>query len=93
VAAWKANIRVTLKKGVLDPQGNAVQRSLAALGYRGVGEVRVGKYLEVWLEAPDRGEAVREVEEMCRRLLANPVIEEFAFEVQEVRGAAAGSRP
>lgn len=87
---WQADIHVILKKGVLDPQGNAVQRSLQALGYPGVAEVRVGKYLQVRVDAPDRETAARQVEEMCRRLLANPVIEEFSFELKEA--AAAGVR-
>ncbi len=87
---WLAEIHVILKKGVLDPQGNAVQRSLNALGYAGVAEVRVGKYLQVRLFAPDREAAARQAEEMCRRLLANPVIEDFSFELKEA--AAAGVR-
>ncbi len=80
---WQADIHVTLKKGVLDPQGGAVQRSLAALGYEGVAGVRVGKYLQVRVDAPDRDAAARQVDEMCRRLLANPVIEEYRFDLKE----------
>lgn len=83
MALWQAEIRVTLKEGVLDPQGNAVRRALASLGYAGVREVRVGKHLEVALEAPDRAEAERQVEEMCRRLLANPVIERYSYRLAE----------
>lgn len=78
---WKARIRVMLKKGVLDPQGETVRRSLAALGYAQVEEVRVGKYLEVTLDTPNREDAAAQVEEMCRRLLANPVIEDFGFDL------------
>ncbi|MGI9952238.1 phosphoribosylformylglycinamidine synthase subunit PurS [Moorellaceae bacterium AZ2] len=81
---YLARVRVTLKAGVLDPQGEAVKQGLVALGYGGVKEVRVGKYLEVRLEAPDEGQARRQVEEMCRRLLANPVIEDFTLEVAEI---------
>ncbi len=80
---WRAEIRVRLKKGVLDPQGAAVERSLAALGYQGVAGVRVGKLLELTIDAPGREEAERWVDEMCRRLLANPVIEEYAFDLRE----------
>lgn len=80
---WQADIYVTLKKGVLDPQGGAVLRSLGALGYEGVADVRVGKYLQVRLEAADREAAARRVDEMCRRLLANPVIEEYRYELKE----------
>jgi phosphoribosylformylglycinamidine synthase PurS subunit len=80
----KARVIVTLKPGVLDPQGKAVMNSLLALGYPGVREVRQGKYLELQLDEPGGSEGVRElVEEMCRRLLANPVIEKYSFEILE----------
>ncbi|GAW92170.1 phosphoribosylformylglycinamidine synthase subunit PurS [Calderihabitans maritimus] len=77
-------IYVTLKKGVLDPQGSTVQRSLHALGYSNVAEVRIGKFMEVKLDSSSREEAARQLDEMCRRLLANPVIEDYTFEVTEV---------
>jgi len=80
---WKAKVEVTLKKAVLDPQGAAVEKSLQALGYDGVSEVRVGKYIELNLEANDREEAAARVEDMSRRLLSNPVIEDFSYELQE----------
>lgn len=80
---WKAKVEVTLKKAVLDPQGAAVEKSLRALGYDGVSEVRVGKYIELNLEANDREEAAARVEDMSRRLLSNPVIEDFSYELQE----------
>lgn len=80
---WKAKVEVTLKKAVLDPQGAAVEKSLRALGYDGVSEVRVGKYIELNLEANDREEATARVEDMSRRLLSNPVIEDFSYELQE----------
>jgi phosphoribosylformylglycinamidine synthase len=76
---WKAKIEVTLKKEVLDPQGAAVEGALQVLNYRNVRQVRVGKYMELLLEAPAREEAARQVEEMCRRLLTNPVIEDFSY--------------
>ncbi|MDN5347819.1 MAG: phosphoribosylformylglycinamidine synthase subunit PurS [Clostridia bacterium] len=78
---FTARIYITLKSGVLDPQGEAVKKGLAALGYECVKEVRVGKYLELRLDAPDTASAQAQVEEMCRRLLANPVIEDFRVEV------------
>ncbi|MGE5578319.1 MAG: phosphoribosylformylglycinamidine synthase subunit PurS [Syntrophothermus sp.] len=81
---WLARIRVMLKKGVLDPQGKAVLGALRTQGYERVQEVRVGKYLEVRLDEMGRIEAEAEVEEMCRRLLSNPVIEDFAFELDEL---------
>jgi phosphoribosylformylglycinamidine synthase PurS subunit len=78
-----AKIYVTPKKAILDPQGKAVARSLHALDYAEVTDVRVGKYLEVRLSGLPRAQAEQRVEEMCRRLLANLVIEDFRFEIGE----------
>jgi phosphoribosylformylglycinamidine synthase subunit PurS len=78
-----ARIHVTLKPGVNDPQGLAIAGGLRQLGFSGVEEVRAGRYLEVRLSALDRGTAERAVEEMCQRLLANPVIERYDYEVTE----------
>ena len=77
----KARIRITLKNGVLDPQGKAIQNALGGLGFKGVEEVRQGKYIEVDIAATDEAEARAEVERMCRELLANTVIEDYAFEL------------
>src|SRR5690606_23315242 len=77
----KARIRITLKNGVLDPQGKAIQNALAGLGYDGIAEVRQGKYIEVDLAAKDEASARAEVDRMCRELLANLVIEDYAFEL------------
>lgn len=85
---WLAKVHVTLKPVVLDPQGQAIQGGLRDLGFDTVKSVRAGKYLEIKLEAPDRGEAERLVDEMCSRLLANPVIEEYRFEVAAVPAEA-----
>ena len=76
-----AKIHVTLKPGVNDPQGLAIAGGLHSLGFVGVHEVRAGRYLEVRLDAPDRSTAEQQVEEMCQRLLANPVIEAYRFEL------------
>jgi phosphoribosylformylglycinamidine synthase subunit PurS len=78
-----ARVFVTLKKTVLDPQGKAVQEALSRLGFSEVADVRVGKYLELRLEAGDPVRARERVAEMCKKLLANPVIEEFRFEIGE----------
>lgn len=78
----KAKVHVTLKNGVLDPQGKAVEHALATLGFAGVGEVRIGKYIE--LELSDAAEKTKEnVENMCKQLLANTVIENFDVEIVE----------
>jgi phosphoribosylformylglycinamidine synthase subunit PurS len=79
-----ARIHVTLKRGVLDPQGKAIQHGLASLGFDGVEEVRMGKYIEVRLSGVSEDEAERRVRAMCEQLLANPVIEEFKFEISHV---------
>ena len=78
-----ARVYVTPKRGVLDPQGKAVAQSLHALGFGEVADVRIGKYMEVKLEAKSRTEAEDRVREMCRRLLANQVIEDFRFELSD----------
>ncbi|MBT9172168.1 MAG: Phosphoribosylformylglycinamidine synthase subunit PurS [Syntrophomonadaceae bacterium] len=80
---WKATIKVMLKKSVLDPQGQAVQKALHALGYQNVPDVRIGKYLEVKVALADRESAAAQVREMCERLLANMVIEDYTFELTE----------
>lgn len=80
---WLARIRVTLKPVVLDPQGGAVLHGLRQLGYDGVTDVRVGKYLELRLTAADHAAAEAMAREMCDRLLANPVIERYDVEVSQ----------
>jgi len=82
---YKGNIYVTFKPGVLDPQGEAVKRSLGVLGYERVNEVRIGKFIEVWLTAESREEAEKVLAQMSDQLLANPVIEQFRVEVVEER--------
>ena len=77
--SYAARVNVTLKPGIADPQGQTIERALPALGYDGVRDVRVGKMIELHVDAADESEAKRRVEEMCERLLANPVIE--AYEV------------
>jgi len=79
----KAKIHITLKSGVLDPQGKAVEHALGALGFSGVGEVRQGKYIELDLDADNRDAANAEVDAMCRKLLANTVIEDYSIEISE----------
>lgn len=80
---FKAKLYVTLKKSVLDPQGSAVQKALHSLGYDTVGDVRIGKYMELLLKETDRDQASVKVREMAETLLANPVIEEFTYELVE----------
>ncbi len=77
----KAKIRITLKNGVLDPQGKAIQNTLGSLGFNGVDGVRQGKYIEVDLTETDAARAKDQVERMCRDLLANMVIENYSYEI------------
>ena len=77
----KARIRITLKNGVLDPQGKAIQNALGSLGFSGVDDVRQGKNIEVTLAATDEIKARAAVERMCQDLLANTVIENYAYEI------------
>jgi phosphoribosylformylglycinamidine synthase PurS subunit len=77
----KARIRITLKAGVLDPQGKAIEHALTALGIAGVEDVRQGKYIEVKLGSASEAAARETVERMCRDLLANTVIENYSYEI------------
>jgi phosphoribosylformylglycinamidine synthase len=83
VSLWFAHARVTLKTAVNDPQGLAIRGGLHQLGFQSVSSVRAGKYFDIRLEAPDRASADLAVGEMCRRLLANPVIEDYTFDLDE----------
>ena len=78
----KARITITLKQGVLDPQGKAIAGALHALGFGAVGTVRQGKYIEVEVAESDPERAKAEVERMCEQLLANTIIENYAYELE-----------
>ena len=78
---FSAKVTVTLKNGVLDPQGKAIEGALGSLGFDGVDQVRQGKTLDVVLEAASKAAAQKSVEEMCEKLLANTVIEDYAVSV------------
>jgi phosphoribosylformylglycinamidine synthase len=77
----KARVHISLKPGVLDPQGKAIGNALQGLGFDGIGEVRQGKLIELELTDTDPAAARARVEDMCRQLLANPVIENYAIEI------------
>jgi phosphoribosylformylglycinamidine synthase len=78
----RARVTITLKSGVLDPQGKAIQGALASLGFSGVEEVRQGKVIDIALADGDAASARAKLEAMCERLLANTVIENYAIELQ-----------
>ena len=76
-------IDVMLKDGILDPQGKTVQESLPSLGFDGVSEVRIGKHISLEIEGGSRDEVVARIEEMSRRFLSNPVIEDFTYRIED----------
>ena len=78
----KAKIHITLKSGVLDPQGKAIQSSLGALGFSGVENVRQGKYIELNISTVDRAKAHEQLSQMCEKLLANTVIENYTIDLE-----------
>lgn len=81
---FHAQIYITLRPSVLDPAGTAVESGLKQLGYESVEGVRIGKYIELTLAATDEADAKTQLEQMCDRLLANPVIENYRFELTPV---------
>ncbi len=76
-----AKIYITLKKDVLDPQGSVIANSLKSLGFKGIDDVRQGKYIEITLNAQNKEVALKKVNEMCEKLLANLVIEDYKVEI------------
>ena len=78
----KARVEITLKSGVLDPQGKAIEHALSGLGFDGVGDVRQGTLIELEIDETDPDKARAHVEKMCRTLLANPVIETYAIDIR-----------
>jgi phosphoribosylformylglycinamidine synthase len=82
---WLVKIYVTLKKGLLDAQGKATQNALESLGFKEVEEVRMGKYINIKMKGQNQQAVIQRVEEMGKRLLANPVIEDFNYEVEVLK--------
>jgi phosphoribosylformylglycinamidine synthase PurS subunit len=78
----KAKIIVMPKRTVLDPQGKTVRHALESMSFKGIKDVRVGKFIEVELEGGSEAEVQRKIDEACHKLLSNPVIEEYSFEIQ-----------
>jgi phosphoribosylformylglycinamidine synthase PurS subunit len=88
--SYEARIEVGHRPGILDPQGGVIERALPALGYANVSHVRVGKSIRLAIDAPDEASARAQVEEMCRKLLANPVIEDYVVDIVAVEMVADG---
>jgi phosphoribosylformylglycinamidine synthase subunit PurS len=80
--SFSANVNVMLKDGIADPQGQTIERALPALGFKGVGSVRVGKRITLEVDSPDRETAHRQITNMCEKLLANPVIESYEVTIE-----------
>ena len=78
----KAKIIITPKKAVLDPQAKTVQSALVHMGFTGIGDVHVGKYLEIELSGTDKEKARKQVDDACHKILSNPVIEDYRFELE-----------
>ncbi len=85
MSAFRVSVHITPRRGILDPQGKAVEGALHSLGFGGVKEVHVGRYIVVETEADSQSAAEESVKSMCERLLANPVIEDFEIESAAVR--------
>jgi phosphoribosylformylglycinamidine synthase len=79
----KARVIITLKTTIMDAQGQTVERALHNLGYQGVRDLRIGKYVEMELNGAPRDQLSAQLDEMCRKLLANPIIEDFRLEIEE----------
>lgn len=82
----RVKIFVTLKNGVVDPQGITIKGALESLGYEGIANVRLGKYIQMELNWKSGKEAEKDIEEMCQKLLANPVIENYRYEIEKNSG-------
>jgi phosphoribosylformylglycinamidine synthase PurS subunit len=85
---YKAQIKVTLRKSILDPQGKTVEHSIQSLGYKNVVDTRIGKYVELKLDSSSEEEAKKITEAVCSKLLANPVMEDYEYSIVKVNGKA-----
>ncbi|NJN63236.1 MAG: phosphoribosylformylglycinamidine synthase subunit PurS [Coleofasciculaceae cyanobacterium RL_1_1] len=88
---YQAQVYVTLRPSVLDPAGTAVQSGLAQLGFDGVDRLRIGKYIELTIEADDEASASQQLDAMCDRLLANTTIENYRFDLSRVNPSTTGA--
>lgn len=81
----EADVYITLKKTVADPQGITIKHALESLGYKEIDEIRIGKLVNLKLDLKDKKEAEKKLDEMCKKLLANPIIEDFKFKIKEAK--------
>lgn len=85
---FKASIRVKLRPSILDPQGKATHHALQNLGFQKVERVRMGKYVEIWVDEEEEDDAMRVAKDACERLLANPVMEDFEITLERIAETA-----
>ena len=78
-----SKVHITLRKSILDPQGKAVEHAVSTLGVKGVSDVRMGKYVEFKVDGKTKSDAEKATEEVCKKLLANPVMEDYSFEIEK----------
>lgn len=83
---FSAKIKVILRKSILDPQGKAVEHSIQSLGYKNIKDTRIGKFIELKIDAVSENEAKKVTDEVCGKLLANPVMEDYEFEIVSLNG-------
>jgi phosphoribosylformylglycinamidine synthase subunit PurS len=88
---YLAKIKVTLRKSILDPQGKAVEHSILSLGYKNVEDTRIGKYIELKINTTSEAEARKVVEEISGKLIANPVMEDYEYELSLLTASSNGS--
>ena len=84
IVELKVKVKVVLKDGILDPQGKAVLHAINDLKFKGVNDVRIGKYIELMFDGLEKSQVEREIQEICQKLLANPVMENFEYEIEEL---------
>jgi phosphoribosylformylglycinamidine synthase len=80
---FEAKIYITFKEGVVDPQGITIKGALESLGYRSISDVRMGKYIQMKLNTQDKEKVESDLKQMCAKLLANPVIEDYRYEIEK----------
>ncbi|MBZ0203123.1 MAG: phosphoribosylformylglycinamidine synthase subunit PurS [Ignavibacteria bacterium] len=83
---YSAKIKVTLRRSILDPQGKAVEHSFQSLGYDKIKDTRIGKFIELKIDASSETEAKKMTDEVCGKLLANPVMEDYEYEITSLNG-------
>lgn len=83
---FSAKIKVTLRKSILDPQGKAVEHSIQSMGFSSITDTRIGKFIELKIDTSSEEEARLVTDEICRKLLANPVMEDYSFDISTMNG-------